>query len=212
VRSDEPELVDLLRSFGAPYTAREAAAFNRLDEVRQMLQDDPELLSQRFLPIWGGVPSEHHPTLLGIALSRGHRELSEFLIRAGAPLTGRETHGTLLSEAAYGGDPTLIRQLAAHGLGANEVNDYPLHVAAWKGHLNAAKALIDLGVDLNLQDEYGSTALHIAIRSKHREMISRLIAAGADTSLPDRTGKTAADLDPSLPSPDGEARPDSKGR
>jgi ankyrin repeat protein len=198
VRSDEPELADLLREFGAPYTAREAATFNRVDEVRQMLDDDPELLSQRFPPIWGGISPENHPTLLGISLSHGHQELSELLMRAGAPLTGREHHGTLMSQAAYGGNADLIRQLAARGLRVNEPNDYPLHVAAWQGHLDAATALIDLGVDIDLQDEVGSTALHIAIRSNHREIIDLLIAADADTSLPDRTGGTAADLEPKL--------------
>lgn len=86
--SDAP-MGDLLREFGLPYGPRQMAAFNRLDELKAAVQEKPEILQYRFKTAYAGAWS----TLLGIALRRGYREMSLFLIDAGAPLDVLEGEG-----------------------------------------------------------------------------------------------------------------------
>src|SRR6185437_1016503 len=103
--SDAP-LGDLLREYGLPYGPREMAAFNPLDELKAAVEKEPQLLQRRFRDAYAGAS----PTLLGIALRRGYREASLFLIEAGAPVNVLEHEGyTLLHQAALGGDPQLMR-------------------------------------------------------------------------------------------------------
>ena len=42
------------------------------------------------------------------------------------------------------------------------------------------KALIDAGADLNIKDDYGSTALHFATSKGHADCLKALIEAGAE--------------------------------
>lgn len=195
VRSAEPELADLLRNFGASYTAREAAAFNRLDELKQMLHADPDLLQQRFPPYWGGIQPEHHPTLLGIALAHGHRELATFLIDSGAPLHEREEYETtLMVQAVKGGDPELVRLLAWRCLSVNAPGDFTLRTAIWGAHSQAAIALIELGADVHAVHAGTGTPLHSAVRANAPEIIRCLLDAGSDPSMKNEKGQTALDL------------------
>lgn len=57
--------------------------------------------------------------------------------------------------------------------------------AARENSLAAGKALIDAGVDLDLQDPDGATALVIAIINAHYEFAEMLLDAGADPNISD---------------------------
>jgi ankyrin repeat protein len=195
----DSQMGDLLREYGLPYGPREMAAFNRLDELRQAIHDDPDLLKQRFRSYWATTGPADEPTLLAIALYQAYREMSLFLIDAGAPLDTRQHLGrTLLHEAAIGGDPELIRLLVARGLDVNAIDDHfkdtPLEYAAGYDKREAVAMLLQAGADVNHQDGSGRTHLHAAVSGKRLEVIHMLPAAGADPTIADIKGETPLDL------------------
>ena len=196
IRRSDAAMADVLVSLGAPYTAREAAAFNRLDELKRMVAEDRSVLSGRFEPYWAARPGQG-PTLLGIALEFGNREMALYLLDAGAPVDGLEgLGGTLLHKAAIGGDPELVEALIARGLDVNAQDDYkdtPLREAAARGRLEAATALIQAGADVNLAGMTGITPLWSAIDIGHAELTEALLAAGADPVIANSQGLTAYD-------------------
>ena len=55
---------------------------------------------------------------------------------------------------------------------------------------DAFKAIIDAGVDVNLQNKYGWTLLHITIRRDRRDMVDYLLEKGADINKVDGVGWT----------------------
>jgi cytohesin len=72
----------------------------------------------------------------------------------------------------------------ASDLGA--FGDYPLHKVAIWGDIQAAKALLDHGADINARGEDDDTALHRAIAGDHPEMVRFLLSRGADPDLKNR--------------------------
>ncbi len=67
----------------------------------------------------------------------------------------------------------------------------PLISAAVFGKTAAAKALIEAGADLNLQNNEGSTALLSAAFLCRVEIVEMLLAKGADKEIQNKTGATA---------------------
>jgi len=197
VHDSDAQVGDLLREYGVPYGPREMAAFNRLDELKRALKENPEVLKDRFRPVWAARPGQG-PTLLGVALREGHQEMAKFLIEAGAPLDTVEYRGqTPLHMAARGGDPELIRLLVARGLDVNardEYQDTPLMDIAWQGKPAAIAALIEAGADVNTHGGNQRTPLHNAVANHRSEIVRMLLAAGADPTTPDKDGKTALDV------------------
>ncbi|MCI0358131.1 MAG: ankyrin repeat domain-containing protein [Planctomycetaceae bacterium] len=186
LRNGDGAVCDLLREFGAPYTAREAVVLNRLEDVRKLVDENPELLKQRFKAYWY-LDNGLDPTLLGLALKHGHRELSQYLLDAGAPLDMREWYNeTVMTQAARGGDPELIRLLAGRGVSVNSENDYgsPLYTAIWREHPAAVTVLLELGADATRPG-----LLHRAY--KQPQVIQQLLAAGADPLSTNHEGQTA---------------------
>lgn len=60
----------------------------------------------------------------------------------------------------------------------------PLHVAAWHGHTDVARALLTAGADPNARDDSaGETPLHTAVRANDAEMVIVLMSGGARTSM-----------------------------
>ncbi len=177
---------DLLREFGAPYTAREAVIFNRLEDVRRMVQENPELPRQRFKAYYH-LDNGLDPTLLGLALRHGHRELSQYLLAAGAALDVREWRNeTLMHQAVKGGDPELIRELAGCGVAVNAESDdgSPLGYAIGGNRPAVVTTLLELGADAKRPG-----LLHAAVQQP--QVVQQLLAAGADPLSTDHQGKTA---------------------
>jgi ankyrin repeat protein len=198
VHRSDSQMGDLLREYGLPYGPREMATFNRLDELRPAVDNDPELVKQRFKSMYAAGPNDG-PTLLAIALRGGYREMSLFLIDAGAPLDARQHLGrTLLHEAASGGDPELIRLLVARGLNVNAVDDHfhdpPLECAVGHDKAQAVAALLEAGADVNQRGANGRPPLYTAVLGKHVKIVQMLLAAGADPTIADMSGQTPMDL------------------
>ncbi|HET6879220.1 MAG TPA: ankyrin repeat domain-containing protein [Pirellulales bacterium] len=185
---------DLLREYGLPYGPREMAAFNRLDELKSAVQENPEILKERFRYAWAGPG----PTLLAIALRQGYREMSVFLIESGAPLDTLVYSGaSLLHEAAEGGDPELVRLLLKRGLDVDATDAFsntPLIRAVWHEKQQAVAALLEAGAEVNHAESDGRTALRGAIWNDRIDIVRMLLDAGAEPTLPDVKGETPLDL------------------
>jgi ankyrin repeat protein len=69
----------------------------------------------------------------------------------------------------------------------------PLHCATWKGHLSVVELLLNLGADVNAQnnnDHWGTTPLHAAAHANQRAIAELLIAQGADLHATNLNGRT----------------------
>lgn len=69
-----------------------------------------------------------------------------------------------------------------------------LHVVAIWGDVDAARILLDAGVEIDLPGEHGFTALHEAIQQGHPEMVRLLLKRGADAAKPQDWGNNALQL------------------
>ena len=65
-----------------------------------------------------------------------------------------------------------------------------LMYAARQGAIDAARALVDCGANLNLADQDGTPALTFAIINGHYDLAELLVEKGADVNQADRTGAT----------------------
>jgi predicted nucleic acid-binding OB-fold protein len=63
-------------------------------------------------------------------------------------------------------------------------------VAASDGDIPRVLELLQQGISINVQDEYGYSPMHAAVSYGHKELIELLISGGADLSLRDPDGDT----------------------
>jgi ankyrin repeat protein len=89
--------------------------------------------------------------------------------------------GELLAEA-----PSLLHARDTDG-------STPLHYAAWKGHPEVARVLLDAGADHAIENNnshWGGTPLHAAAHGNQRAVAELLIAHGADVRHRSSNGRT----------------------
>ena len=65
-----------------------------------------------------------------------------------------------------------------------------LEEVVYKNDLELFDAMLESGMDVNMQNKYGWTPLHIAIRRDRREMVEKLLEKGADINRVDGVGWT----------------------
>ncbi len=198
VQHPTSEIIDLLRLAGADYGPREMASLGRLDELRNALEADPNILNKRLQPVFACLPNQE-PTLLGIALMRGHEELANWLIDNGAEVSVLEERGnTLMFMAARGDCAKIIERLRRLGCDPNAIDesgDTSLIDCCPRSHPETILALIRAGAKVNLQNHSKSTPLHYALwrRQDVEEVVTILLDAGANPLLVDSDGKSARD-------------------
>jgi ankyrin repeat protein len=73
----------------------------------------------------------------------------------------------------------------------NAHGDTLLHILAAEGSANAVNVLLEIGCDVNAQDDFGSTAIQSAAWREHRSIVEKLLEAGAKISIVDSTGFTS---------------------
>lgn len=152
-------------------------------------------------------------TILMSAARSGNAVVVQALLDAGADTEARDGfYGeTALIRAAVGNHAGAVNLLAASGADVDAPSteiDYPsrragqsvlglghwtpIMYAARENALEAGRALIEAGADLDLQDPDGATALVIAIINAHHEFARMLIDAGADPNIGDNEAGMAA--------------------
>lgn len=171
-----------------------AAHFN-LDGLKAGLEAHPEWLNVEH--DWG--PEAGRETPLGAAAHVGNRQIAEYLLDQGAPLTpaaaamlGRKdaleafidadpanasatgAHGIpLLAHAAFSGDVSLVEMLKARGNDGSGVSMGLIH-AAGAGHIDMAAWMLANGANVTAANYQGKTALDIA-QANGRDDIVALI-------------------------------------
>ena len=118
-------------------------------------------------------------------------EKTALLLETGAnPLEENEEKDQLLTHAAVGGNPHLVKRMLSLGCDPNHRNIYdrtPLHHAARSGNTEAMQTLMAAGAEPNSSDARNATPLFEALTNNHPQAAILLIHWGApidDGDLP----------------------------
>ena len=127
------------------------------------------------------IESWRGQTALMWAAAEGHADMVKALIAAGADKDARSTIVTWERQRTQ--EPR-DKWLPPGGL-------TPLLLAARQGRVDAARALLDAGADVNLVDPDRHTPLILALINGHVDVATLLIERGADVQMADKVGQTA---------------------
>ncbi len=149
----------------------EAITANDTARARQLVEQNPDAAR-------GAGPAGESPVLA--AVYRGHTELAAFIARQ------REL---TLPEAAALGDAARVRAILQRDPAAVHARSTdgwtPLHLAAFMGHPEVARILLDHGADIEAVATNGiaNRPLHAALAGKESpEVLDLLLAKGADVN------------------------------
>jgi truncated hemoglobin YjbI len=162
------------------------------DYVEYQLNRDPALIAERYM---GGR------TLLHEIAGQGNVRIVAALLRLGAdPNAGDGYEQTPLYwvSNAYPYDgvarAAVVVALVQAGADVNARERVKgcsaLHMAARRGNVAVAQALLGCGADIEARDKYGDTPLHRAVKCRQAEMVALLLASGADAQAKSKSGQT----------------------
>jgi hemoglobin len=110
------------------------------------------------------------------------------------PLCYAANHYAKPAERSAQTGKAMVEKLILHGATVNTTSgpeaQTPLHMAARRGNIAIAQALLDAGADLEARDTKGETPLRRAVNCGHPEFVSLLLARGADVNTRDSHGCT----------------------
>lgn len=150
-----------------------------LNYVEGQLEKDPSLVKEQHAG----------KTLLHTAAGAGNLRMVSLMLRHGEAVDtlDRGDHTPLYSVANECGKPSgasVARALIAAGADVNASRGVkqctPLHMAARRGHLGIANALIERGADIEARDSLGETPLRRAVNCNRLEVAALLLDRGAD--------------------------------
>lgn len=161
------------------------------------------------------LTTERGETVLMTASRAGNVEAVKVLLDHGADANAKESFRgqTALMWAAAENHPDVVRMLLAKGadpkVRSSDRDTTPpklmagtpaapiskggltaMVFAARQGSIEAAKALVEAGADINEGDADGHTPLLIAILNNHDDLAEMLIDKGADVNAADKDGRT----------------------
>ncbi|HYW45332.1 MAG TPA: ankyrin repeat domain-containing protein [Bryobacteraceae bacterium] len=157
--------------------------------VEERVTHDPAFVRERYAG----------RTLLHAASAQGNRTMVELLLRLGAdpnaPDGGSHTPLYCLAneyKAPDGGD--VVRALRQRGANVNASGGAKrctaLHMAARRGNLEIAEALLDCGADIDARDSLGDSPLRRSVNCDQIQVTSLLLARGADVHSTGSKGLT----------------------
>lgn len=136
----------------------------------QLLQDHPTLINSR---------DPKGDTALLIAVRRGDREWTGYLLNAGADVdsAGRDGDTPLIAASRIGFEDAIgwLTKLGAKVDGANKMGETPLIIAVQARDARAVRALLDAGADPDKNDHAGYSARDYARRDSRSRQMSELI-------------------------------------
>ncbi len=151
-----------------------------LGYVREKVTRDPALVHERL---------RHGHTLLHEAAATGNPKIVELLLSLGADPNSQDQGGhtplySVGNECAVAGGGAVVLALVQAGANVN-ANDgvkhcTPLHMAARRGNLEIAEALLGCGGNIEARDSVGDTPLRRAVNCGQVGTASLLLAHGAD--------------------------------
>jgi hypothetical protein len=134
-------------------------------------------------------------TLLMFAAGNGNEQIIEFLLRNKCNILKQNTYGdTAIGLGALKGHLSVVQRLADAGAQLDGKNWNPLHYAAYAGHVEIVRWLIERNAPIDARAPNLQTALMLAAKGGHEAIIRLLIGAGANPDLEDSDSRTAYDL------------------
>ena len=216
VRRGDAAGVDRLIAAGAPVSARNRYGISPLSLAAEA--GDPALV-ERLLKAGADAKSTviEGQTVLMVAARTGNAQVIRQLVAYGADVNAKESWmgETALRWAAAANNAAAVRALVELGAAVSARSatvSYPeqkpaepsnyvasfvpkgqwtaLMYAARENAIDAAKALLDAGADINVQDPEGVTPLLEAILNVHYDLAKVLVERGADPKIADKAGMT----------------------
>jgi ankyrin repeat protein len=141
--------------------------------VRDAVENEPSLATRRFFG----------RTLLHFASGAGCLEVVALLLRLDTDPNTQDGGGhaplyAAANECASGAGPEVVRALVRAGADVNACGGVTrataLHMAARRGHVAIARALLDCGAAIDAQDSKRDTPLQRAINCR-RDMVAQLL-------------------------------------
>lgn len=103
----------------------------------------------------------------------------------------KHKHANEIRKAIIADDVDRLQRLVRDGGDLHPpdiINRTLLHTAAAKGSVNAALALLDMGLDINARNKNGETPLFTALRQGKTDMAVAFLERGARTDIPNVHG------------------------
>jgi ankyrin repeat protein len=172
----QPLIANLLIERHPDLDIFEASATGRLERVRNILDQQPDLISAYSNDGW---------TALHLAAFFKQPQLVALLIERGSEIAARSRNQMAnlpLNAAVASGSYEAASILIEHGADVNSRGSsasVPLHSAAANGDLRLIELLVLHGADVNAKMDSGVTPLALAVERNHEEAAALLRSKGA---------------------------------